>query len=176
MKKSMFYDLTYSSNFHIIEGNNNWFLPSKDELNAMYTELKVYGVGNFADDWYWSSSEDSSTTAWNQYFVSGAQINQMKHSSYYVRACRAFTSATVYSLRDIGPSGGFIFYKNGDNYIEAAPTDQTPSPNQTWSNIEDALVTGTATAIGTGQTNTTSIINQVGHTASAAKLCDDLTT
>jgi len=39
-------------------GYSNWFLPSIDELVLMYENLKVYGVGGFADDSYWSSTEE----------------------------------------------------------------------------------------------------------------------
>jgi len=175
MKKSMFYDLTYSSNFHIIEGNNNWFLPSKDELNAMRLELYDYGVGDIVNSNYWTSSEIVAGTSWYQTMGTGAQNGDYKYNPLYVRACRAFTSVSPsYNLRDIGPSGGYIFWKSGNDYLEAAPIDQ--SANQTWSNITAVAVTGTLTAIGTGQANTTAIIGQAGHTASAAKLCDDLTT
>jgi hypothetical protein len=79
-----------------------------------------------------------------------------------------------YSLRDIGPAGGWICYVDGGTtYYEAAPTDQAIVP---WSNItgQEIGVTAKGTAIGTGQANTTAIIGQVGHITSAAKLCDDL--
>lgn len=160
---------------------DDWFLPSKNELSAMYTELRLYGVGNFyigETSYYFSSSEstyNSALAAVALYFYDGEiEIAFGKTNHSYVRACRSFTSVTNYNLRDIGPAGGLIFWKSGNDYLEAAPTD---CANSAWSNIEtvEVGVTAQGTAIGTGQSNTTAIINQVGHTDSAAKLCDDLT-
>jgi hypothetical protein len=70
-------------------GYSDWFLPSKDELNLMYTNLKVFGVGGFADYFYWSSSEYNAYYAWYQYFYNGYQYNY-NYSTYRVRAVRAF--------------------------------------------------------------------------------------
>jgi len=76
-------------------GYSDWFLPSKDELNLMYTNLEVYGVGGFADDYYtsdyWSSSEYDAPNAWGQYFANGNQYaNYSKNLYERVRAVRAF--------------------------------------------------------------------------------------
>jgi len=71
-------------------GYSDWFLPSKDELNLMYTNLKVAGVGGFADDYYWSSSENDAFRAWIQNFFNGNQPNLNKLNTYRVRAVRAF--------------------------------------------------------------------------------------
>ena len=155
---------------------DDWFLPSKDELNAMYTNLHLESVGSFANNFYWSSSEatvDADTNAWYQQFNDGQQYDDSKAFTWYVRACRSFTAGEgVYSLRDSGPAGGLIFYVNGTTYYEAAPSDQSSS--KAWSNIDDVELAGTGTAIGTGQANTIAIIGQEGHTDSAAKLCNDL--
>jgi hypothetical protein len=153
---------------------DGWFLPSKDELNAMYTELKAYGLGGFQNFTYWSSSEKSLTSnaAWKTYFLEGSYEWITKNNLCSVRACRFFTSTMAYSLRDIGPAGGYIFWKSGNDYLEAAPSDQSTS--QAWSNITNVAIGTTGTAIGTGQVNTTAIIGQAGHTTSAAKLCNDL--
>lgn len=152
---------------------DDWFLPSKDELNAMYTNLHLHGVGNFINFPYWSSSEFNDIESCIQNFSTGNQSEEDKYFGHCVRACRAFTSTDVYALRDVGPAGGWIFYKNGNDYLEAAPEDQDTS---IWSNIDNIEIGATAQgiAIGTGQSNTTAIIGQVGHTDSAAKLCFDL--
>jgi len=54
-----------------------------------------------------------------------------------------------------------------------AAVDQDPVAY--WSNVINAAVTGTSTSFGTGAANTTKIIAQAGHTASAAKNCRDYT-
>jgi len=71
-------------------GYDNWFLPSKDELNLMYTNLKVAEVGSFADGTYWSSSEYFAYNAWSQDFFSGNQYYDPKDFNFRVRAVRAF--------------------------------------------------------------------------------------
>jgi len=72
-------------------GYSDWFLPSKDELNLMYQNLKCYGVGSFASSWYWSSSEDNAYDAWDQNFNDGGQHLTFKANGYgEVRAARAF--------------------------------------------------------------------------------------
>jgi len=71
-------------------GYSDWFLPSKDELNLMYENLKVFGVGSFAGTKYWSSSEGAAYNAWAQYFSNGAQYYYDKYDDLRVRAVRAF--------------------------------------------------------------------------------------
>jgi len=68
----------------------DWFLPSKGELNAMYTNLRQAGVGGFAADFYWSSSEGGAGTAWNQLFDGGSQANNNKSNTDSVRPVRSF--------------------------------------------------------------------------------------
>ena len=72
-------------------GYNDWFLPSKDELNEMYTNLYQQGLGGFADYGYWSSTEVGNANAWEQYFFNGYQLNDgTKNGNVNVRAVRAF--------------------------------------------------------------------------------------
>ena len=76
-----------------VDGNkfNDWFLPSKDELNLMYKNLHKQGLGSFAVDWrYWSSSELSADDAWTQYFGNGSQFSDSRSNGFRVRPVRAF--------------------------------------------------------------------------------------
>jgi hypothetical protein len=50
----------------------------------------MQGLGAFGSDFYWSSSEYSSGSAWRQNFDSGTLFILTKHSSCRVRAVRAF--------------------------------------------------------------------------------------
>ncbi len=69
---------------------DDWFLPSKDELNAIWTNLYLEWVGGFAGNYYWSSSGNDANLAWGQYFYNGGQYYDYKSSYNYVRAVRAF--------------------------------------------------------------------------------------
>jgi hypothetical protein len=79
-------------------GYTDWFLPSKDELNLMYTNLKDKGLGGFGNGWYWSSSQSSKIGVWIQNFGNGNQSTDTqtypfparKNNIYPVRAARAF--------------------------------------------------------------------------------------
>jgi hypothetical protein len=70
------------------EGYADWYLPSKDELNKLY--LNQASIGGFGAEWYWSSSESSTTQAWTQDFSVGTQALQTKTFSFRVRAVRTF--------------------------------------------------------------------------------------
>jgi len=72
-------------------GYVDWFLPSKDELNLMYTNLKVHEVGGFESQDYWSSSENDAYSAWLQGFYNVYQgLNYKNYGNVWVRAVRAF--------------------------------------------------------------------------------------
>ncbi len=69
----------------------DWFLPSRGELNLMYTNLHLKGHGGFAPDWYWSSTEGDDDDAWFQFFSDGFQDRIGKDNGVvHVRAARTF--------------------------------------------------------------------------------------
>jgi len=73
----------------LVEGGfSDWYLPSKDELNALYTN-KV-AIGGFTNNPYWTSTEVTGNSAWFQNFNNGFQLDIGKGSSFRVRAIRSF--------------------------------------------------------------------------------------
>ena len=89
------------NDLQITEGGNtygDWYLPSRYELNLMYTNKSTInatatanGGSSFTSAYYWSSSEYSSNFAWAKNFHVGSQINSNKdNTTYRVRAVRAF--------------------------------------------------------------------------------------
>ena len=56
----------------------------------IFENLYEQGLGGFADDYYWSSSEYNSLIAWAQFFISGSQNGNGKSSNVRVRPVRAF--------------------------------------------------------------------------------------
>ena len=66
----------------------DWRLPDKDELDLIYQNLHVQGLGEFSKGWYWSSSPGDDNDAWKQNFNNGSQLNIIKFNSNRVRAVR----------------------------------------------------------------------------------------
>ena len=80
-------------------GKNDWYLPSKDELNQLY--LQRANVGDFIGTdpliGYWSSSEYTSdqSVIWAQVFIAdNTPVIDLKEGMNYVRSIRAFAPAS----------------------------------------------------------------------------------
>jgi hypothetical protein len=71
-------------------GYQDWFLPSKDQLNNLLSQKTL--VGNFTYQIYWSSSEYDLGEAWVQDFETGEQYldNISDAANVHTRAIRAF--------------------------------------------------------------------------------------
>jgi hypothetical protein len=77
-----------------LDGFNDWYLPSKDELNELYKQRDVVGgfvqgdsTNNFL---YWSSTNSDTTTAWAQSFYDGVQVQENKRNGNNIRPIRSF--------------------------------------------------------------------------------------
>jgi len=73
-----------------LNGHDDWYLPSKDELNQLY--INRVAIGGFASNSYWSSTEGDYDygSAWVQVFNFGSQFDYNMYSDHVVRAVRAF--------------------------------------------------------------------------------------
>ena len=69
-------------------GYDDWFLPSKDELNKLYINKVI--IGGFVNNNYWSSSDKDFEFAYKLNFTNGDQNANNKVNAFYVRAIRAF--------------------------------------------------------------------------------------
>ena len=81
-----------------LNGYSDWFLPSLDELTEMYTKLKANGFGNFANQRYWSSTQDFDEPANKALavdFNNGSfHAHQKSQTNRHTRAMRRFVMGT----------------------------------------------------------------------------------
>jgi len=66
-----------------------WYLPSQEELFALYTQQAVFGNFNTGTS-YFSSSEIDANQVRGVYFVGGVRYPFWKTSAFFVRAIRSF--------------------------------------------------------------------------------------
>ena len=82
-------------------GQSDWFLPSKDELDLVYNVVRARDVplGDFDKGYYWTSTDYNNVTAWTQYFTDGQQFDRVQtlaankqppNRPFRVRMIRAF--------------------------------------------------------------------------------------
>jgi len=72
----------------VLNGYDDWYLPSIGELNILYCNKTT--IGGFAYDYYWSSSELHYLYAYRQYFGDGRKDCYFKGLPGNVRAVRSF--------------------------------------------------------------------------------------
>lgn len=75
---------------YAIDGYDDWFLPSRDEMTKLYQNRVA--IGGFTNDWYWTSTEFSTTEARSYSFGPGAPDTNVatKDNNFKVRAIRRF--------------------------------------------------------------------------------------
>lgn len=86
------YEVDSQGNTPCESGNtcyNDWFLPSKSQLNCLYTNRVT--IGGFTSNGYLSSTEyvsSSNNSCWAQDFNSGVQTTILKNLNYRARCVR----------------------------------------------------------------------------------------
>jgi|GEM_PF-3729687 len=71
-------------------GADDWFLPSRDELNLLYSSLRMVGIGNLEISNYWSSSENNKDYAWSRNFSGTEAVFYDRKGNMRIRPIRAF--------------------------------------------------------------------------------------
>jgi hypothetical protein len=177
-------------------GGHQLPMISTAAVTSIHTATAVCG-GNITHDGgtvyprgvCWSTSPNP-TTANNKTYDgtgSGSYTSTLAgltaNTLYYIRAYATNSTGTSYGEQvsfttlqfDIGLSfgGGIIFYLDGSGQhgLIAATSDQATG---VWWGCSGTLIGCTATAIGTGQANTTAIINGCSNLVTAASICQEI--
>ncbi|MHB1090587.1 MAG: hypothetical protein ACYC06_09595 [Ilumatobacteraceae bacterium] len=99
-KAKLMYAARYAQDL-VCHDVDDWFLPSKDELDLVFNNLKALDspLGGFDKGYYWTSSEYDNQNTWTEYFTDGQQFDRIKTLSanklgpqrpFRVRPIRAF--------------------------------------------------------------------------------------
>lgn len=72
-----------------LNGYSDWLLPSKEELDLIYTNLYLNNIGNLSN-YYWSSTENDYNDAWYWRMNYGSPYYNFKGNVLSVRAVRHF--------------------------------------------------------------------------------------
>lgn len=139
-------------------------------VDGIFGDIGNMGTWWGADESDYQYAAGMYLTAENGWAVRSTMISKIH--GYSVRCVKDEQASEI----QIGQNfqGGIIFYINntGQHGLIAAPTDQSTSIN--WYNGTYIVTGASGTAVGTGLSNTTSIISALGSGSYAASLCNQL--
>ena len=148
----------------------DFFLPSRDEMVLMHNNLHAHGIGNFSNDFYWTSTEQGTfLTSVVDFSTGTGNLSGQKNGFHRIRPARTFISTEDLALGTRGETNGWIFHKiaNSNNntftYFEALENDLEVGGSSTFQwgfrgvNISGAAPT--SSGIGTGKENTINLID-----------------
>lgn len=84
---------------YVSGGYSDWFLPSADELNQLYTQRFLFPGFAYAD--YWNSTQFDRTSAWIQNFNTGLRSQLNKDAVANVWPIRAFGQTPVITTDNV---------------------------------------------------------------------------
>ena len=116
-------------------GYSDWFLPSKDEMTALYANRTAVSSSISTSTSYWTSSEDILQTSYipnGRVWIGGFYATvATKTSSYLVRPVRAFAASAFTPIYAVGgtittsssqTSAGHSVFEGGIEYYGDLPT------------------------------------------------------
>jgi hypothetical protein len=74
--------------YQVLYKNSNQYRPNNN--GSCNTAIVAGPLTGFEASYYWSSTEDSATVSWLQYFTNGNQTNGTKTGNFYVRCVRRY--------------------------------------------------------------------------------------
>ena len=80
-----FYAARLCDIYYVDHGGLDWFLPSKEELSLIYTNLVSSGIVTDMSGLYWSSTEKTSDMAYTINMTDGTDYASAKSSPCAVR-------------------------------------------------------------------------------------------
>jgi hypothetical protein len=138
------------------------------------TWLSLTGKPNFAT----VSTSGSYNDLFNKPIINGSETKVT--AGINISVTGTGTSATPYVVNlniahHVGEmyGGGVIFYVDNTGQHGLIVSIDELSNNQSWSNVSSTQIGISAQSTWNGQNNTTAIVNQAGHSNSAAQLCND---
>lgn len=171
---------------------DDWYLPSIDELAAMFSTLKFeVDIGGFNEEYYYSSTDEDAESCCGMFFRDGTTILLPKNDEgvfYGVRPIRHFISSDDIALRT-ETERGFVFWKTNNPfelplgitleageycYYECAKVGYETTKQ--WGAF-GVSISGTETDIGKGKSNTALIVaalELIPETDKAAQYCNEL--
>jgi len=169
-----------------LEGYDDWYLPSIDQLNAIRSQLYINNItipeeysskwSSLNSAWFWSSTEDiiqpNNMAESVQFDISGSGTSSWSHDkdyTYRVRCVRGGENPNINIVQTTSSSSlPYISYLGTKLYIY-----MNDSSGVAWG-CNDINVGAYSTI--NGKTNTETIIaNSACGSSSAAKVCADLT-
>jgi uncharacterized repeat protein (TIGR02543 family) len=160
------YTVTYDGN-----GNTGGSIPVDSTKHLPGATVTVLGNGTLTKTGY-------AFAGWNTE-ANGTGTDRAAASTFTIGSVNVILYAKWrdYVIGDTGPAGGVVFYDKGSyssgwRYMEAAPSDQSTSI--VWRNGGYITTGATARGIGSGSTNTATIVSVQGAGSYAASLCANL--
>ncbi|MDD3182521.1 MAG: hypothetical protein PHD48_06950 [Alphaproteobacteria bacterium] len=86
------YEAAKYCNDLVVNTTDDWYLPSKDEMAVLRTNRVAIGNFNLVNWYYWTSTESSSSYAYQLLFANGASSTATKNNAKVTRCTRKATS------------------------------------------------------------------------------------